>query len=154
MNAAQLQIAEMSRWLMDSSQPKRAPFGDLSPRGPYAVLVPTRLDEVPSLAFEAGCLPLFIPTEQALENLPAVDTSAPKGQDVVRERIAHILWKLSDGILPKVVAVGLEAGDTIQTALSRDGLAFDLTERSVIAVCMWALPAADREVIARKLPIV
>lgn len=106
------------------------------------------------MEFESGLLPLPIPAEQAPGGLPPIDVSTPEGQGIPRERVLHVLWKIADGVLSQAVVVGLEQGDTIQAAVSRDGRPVDLAKRALIALPMWAFDADGCEVIRRKLPIV
>ena len=154
MNAAQQQIAAIGAWLAESSKPCPAPLSGFIAKGPYAVLVPSVLDAVPSPNFDAEALPLFIPQAQAPDNLPTIDTTTPASQDRASDRLGHLLWLMDDGRLPGVAVVGLEnPAEPLQVAIDRAGMgALDLTVTPLLCAPLWAMPANSREMLALRLP--
>jgi len=60
---------------------------------PYGALVHVGIDESPQGDFSSvvaqGVLPIFTP--QAID--VAADDTPPEGQDIISERVAHVIWK-------------------------------------------------------------
>lgn len=154
MNVAQAHLAELADWIARSSVARAAPVGGQVSVGPYAVIVPCDFDAPPRTDFAAAALPLFVASDQAeAVKLPPIDTCAPDSQDHLRERLAHVLWRVQAGTLPPCVVVGLDDPlEPISGALSRAGAAdVDTTAYPVLATPLWAF--SPDELIGLKLPL-
>lgn len=154
MTVAQSRLADLARWLASSSASRSTPLGGATDVGRYAVIVPCYFDEAPPVDFDAEALPLFVSVEQAegVDTGP-VSTEAPASQDHVRERLAHILWKIGTD-LPPMAVVGLDDPDeAISGAVERAGAAgLNVANYTVLAVPLWAFSAADRATL--RLPVI
>ena len=155
MTTAQSRVADLARWIDASSGPRDTPMGGATEIGRYAVIVPCDFDEPPRTDFDAEALPLFVSMEQAegVATGPIV-TDAPASQDHVRERLAHILWKIGTDLAPMAV-VGLDdPQEPISGAVERAGAdAVNVGTYPVLAVPLYAFSAADRATIAARLPV-
>src|SRR5690348_16874238 len=123
MNLAQARLAELADWIARSSVARAAPMGGQISVGSYAVIVPCDFDAPPRTDFAAAALPLFVANDQAeAMKLPPIDTDAPDSQDHLRERLAHVLWRLKQGTLPTCAVIGLDDPlEPISDAVARAG---------------------------------
>ncbi len=155
MTTAQSRVADLARWIDASSGPRRTPLGGATDVGRYACIVPCDFGEGPPIDFDAEALPLFVSVDQAegVATGPIV-TNAPASQDHVREQLAHILWKISSD-LPPMAVVGLDdPQEPISGAVERAGAdAVNVGTFPVVAVALWHFSAADRAIIAERLPV-
>ena len=155
MTTAQSRVADLARWIDASSGPRRTPLGGETEIGRYAVIVPCDFDEPPPIEADPDCLLLFVSADQAegVATGPIV-TDSPASQDHVRERICHVLWKIGTDLAPMAV-VGLDDPlEPISGAVARAGAAgVNKGAYPVVAVPMWAFSAADRAIIAGRLPV-
>ena len=155
MTTAQSRLADLARWLASSSAPRSTPLGGETDVGRYAVIVPCDFDEAPPIDADPEALLLFVSAEQA-EGVATgpISTEAPASQDHVRERLAHILWKIGTD-LPPMAVVGLDDPlEPISGAVERAGAdGVNVATFPVLAVPMWAFSAADRAIIAGRLPV-
>ncbi len=155
MTTAQSRVADLARWIDASSGPRRTPLGGDTEVGRYAVIVPCDFDEPPRTDFDAEALPLFVSADQAegIATGPIV-TDAPASQDRVCERLAHILWKIGTDLAPMAV-IGLDdPQEPISGAVERAGAsAVNVGTYPVVALALYALSAADRAIIAARLPV-
>lgn len=122
--------------------------------GPYAVIVPCDFDAPPRTDFGAAALPLFVANDQSESvKLPTIDTNSPDSQDHLRERLAHVLWRLKQGTLPPCAVVGLtDPLEPISDAVARAGAAgADTTAYPVLATPLWAFSPDELEGL--KLPL-
>ena len=102
----------------------------------------------------AAALPLFVANDQAeAVKLPPIDTDAPDSQDYLRERLAHVLWRMEAGTLPPCVVVGLnDPLEPISDALASVGAAgVDRSAYPVLATPLW--PFSPDELVGLKLPL-
>jgi hypothetical protein len=153
-NIAQSRLAAIVDWIGRSSAGRVAPLGGQVSVGPYAVLVPCDFSAPPRTDFAASALPLFVATEQAdAVKLPPIDTDAPDSQDHLRERLAHVLWRIQAGTLPPCAVVGLnDPLEPISDAVARAGAAgVDTTSYPVLATPLWAFSPDELEGL--KLPL-
>ncbi len=155
MTVAQSRLAEFVAWLNLSSAQRKSPLGDKINVGRYAVIVPWDLSEPPRTDFASEALPLYVPTEQA-EGVSTgpVAIDAPASQDHVDKRLAHILWKIGEG-LPPMAVIGLDdPAEVISEAAQRAGAdGVDLSAYPLLAAPLWALSATQRAEIETKLPV-
>lgn len=154
MNLAQARLAELADWIARSSVARAAPMSGQISVGPYAVIVPCDFDAPPRTDFAAAALPLFVANGQAdAVKLPPIDTGAPDSQDHLRERLAHVLWRLTAGTLPPCAVVGLNNPlESISVALASAGAAgVDTTAYPVLATPLWAFSPDELEGL--KLPL-
>jgi len=141
-------IAAFAAWLASSSKDRRLWTGDTMKRGPYGDLVHVGIDDSPhadlSSVVAQGVLPIFTP--QAID--VAADDTPPEGQDIVSERVAHVIWKARNAPFaplvgfPPVIVVGVPTDTTtIRAALASAGLEDpDLDARGVLALPLYAFP--------------
>jgi len=151
---AQARLAELADWIARSSVARTAPLGGQVSVGPYAVIVPCDFDDAPRTDFAAAALPLFVANDQAeAVKLPPIDTDAPDSQDYLRERLAHVLWRMEAGTLPPCVVVGLnDPLEPISDALASVGAAgVDRSAYPVLATPLW--PFSPDELVGLKLPL-
>lgn len=140
MSLAQQRLSELNEWINTSSQQRPAPVSGTVDKGPWAVIVPTALDAMPSPAFDPEALPLFVPEAQAPANLPVIKTTAPASQDRMHSRLSHLIWLIEQGRLPPMAIIGLEDGETLQAAIDRAGTgSLDLTLYPLLCVPVWGL---------------
>lgn len=155
MTVAQSRLADLARWIAASSGPRRTPLGGETEIGRYAIIVPCDFDEPAPIDADPEALLLFVSVEQAegVDTGPIV-TDAPASQDHVRERLAHILWKIGTD-LPPMAVVGLDDPlEPISGAVERAGAAgVNVGTYPVVAVALYAFSAADRATIAERLPV-
>lgn len=154
MTVAQARLAELADWIARSSVARTAPLGGQVSVGPYAVIVPCDFDSPPRTYFATTALPLFVANDQAEGvALPPIDTGAPDSQDDLRERLAHVLWRVLAGTLPPCFVVGLDDPlQPISGALARAGAAgADTTAYPVLATPLWAF--SPDELVGLKLPL-
>lgn len=154
MNLAQARLAELADWIARSSVAGAAPMGGQISVGSYAVIVPCDFDAPPRTDFGVAALPLFVAIEQGEGvKLPPIDTGSPDSQDHLRERLAHVLWRLKAGTLPPCAVVGLnDPLEPISDALATAGAAdIDTTAYPVLATPLWAF--SPDELPGLKLPL-
>lgn len=138
MPTPQQAISAFADWIADSSEPRKTPLGGVTDVGPYAVLVPLALDQLPAPSFDPEALPLWIPQAQAPANLPAIDTDAPASQDPKAQRLAHVVWLVTEGRLPSLQLIDLtDPDETLQTALDRQVPGLDLEQTAVVFLPRW-----------------
>lgn len=123
--------------------------------GRYACIVPCDFAEPPRTDFDAEALPLFVSVDQAegVATGPIV-TDVPASQDKAVQRICHICWKAGTD-LPPLAIVGLDdPQEPISGAVERAGAdAVNPATYPVVAVALWAFSAADRAILAARLPV-
>lgn len=155
MTVAQSRLADLARWIAASSGPRSTPLGGDTDVGRYACIMPCDFAEPPRTDFDAEALPLFVSVDQAegVATGPIV-TDAPASQDKAVQRICHICWKAGTD-LPPLAIVGLDdPQEPISGAVERAGAdAVNPATYPVVAVPLWAFSAADRAIIAARLPV-
>lgn len=154
MTPAQEQIAALSDWITASSKDRKSPLGDRIPVGPWAVLIPQSLDAVPGPELPEGNLPLWIPEEQAVSGLPPTPDTAPENQDVMIQRLNHLVWIFEEGRFTGALVGLTDPQETLLAALQREMPGYDLSQYPVLFIPLWALATGDRQRLTGKLPLV
>ena len=157
MTIAEDQIAEVAEWLRVSSLNRTSPLGELIIPGPYGTIVPVGINTVGhpdySALWAAGGVPMLTPQSSAAP----VNLAAPPSQTGnAMDRATHVIWRVVQGVFPKVAIVGLPTQATsIQAALNAAGLGrLDLATRGVIAFPTFAMTLLQQEEFAPRLPVV
>ncbi|MGO4908871.1 hypothetical protein ACEN2J_11140 [Pseudorhodobacter sp. W20_MBD10_FR17] len=123
---AETQLAELSAWLVASSQDEKSPMGDTIIHDAYGQLVTVALDDpAPDLsaALALGCLPLLM-----AHDVPAATFTAIEGQAKLDERAAHIVWVAGAAIhdplrgFPACHVVRVAEGQTLRQAAVARGI--------------------------------
>ena len=137
MTAAQQALSALADWIKASSQNYQTRLATVE-RGPFAVLVPLALDQAPAPTFDPEALPLWIPEAQAPADLPAIDTSAPASQDHKAQRLAHLIWMVTDARFPNVRLINLtDPAEPLQVALDREAPGLDLDQTAAVFLPRW-----------------
>ena len=153
MTAAQEDMGQIVDWLSKSSRYYKAPmFGDVAV-GPYASILSIDPDTrtMPDLSELAeGGLVFLVPTQQLVKvPVPHLEFQ-PDGHPPLLERVKHMFSHKLGVELPDVLTLALTAPDvSVNDALFAEGLSdLDLDTVAVLAVPLWAIPAADRGAVA------
>jgi hypothetical protein len=135
---AETQLAELSAWLVASSQDERTPLGnDFIRHDDYGQLVTVALDDrAPDLsaAIALGCLPLLV-----AHDVPAATFTAIEGQAKLDERAQHITWlsgaAISDPLrgFPACQVVRVADGQTLRQAAAAAGVDPD-ADRLIVGI--------------------
>lgn len=137
MTTAQQALSALADWIKASSQNYQTRLATVE-RGPFAVLVPLALDQAPAPTFDPEALPLWIPAAQAPADLPAIDIGAPASQDHMAQRLAHLIWMVTDARFPNVRLINLtDPAESLQVALDREAPGLDLDQTAVVFLRGW-----------------
>jgi len=138
MTQAQDAITALADWIKASSAPRKTPLGGDTLVGPYAVLVAQDLALPPAPSFDPEALPLWIPEAQAPADLPPIDIGAPASQDHMAQRLAHLIWMVTDARFPNVRLINLtDPAEPLQVALDREAPGLDLDQTAVVFLRGW-----------------
>jgi hypothetical protein len=132
-----------------------SPCGDPIKRGPFGEIVGIGLDDAaPDLTAEIalGCLPLLTPAEA-----PEPAFAEAKGQAVVMDRAAHMIWKAGAAkarpeCFPAVAVVAVEAGQSLREACAAAGVDPD-ADRAVIGLPLYAMLPGVAMKLRPSLPV-
>jgi hypothetical protein len=138
MTQAQDAITALADWIKASSAPRKTPLGGDTLVGPYAVLVAQDLALPPAPSFDPEALPLWIPEAQAPADLPPIDIGAPASQDHMAQRLAHLIWMVTDARFPNVRLINLtDPAEPLQVALDREAPGLDLDQTAAVFLPRW-----------------
>tara|TARA_R110000824_G_scaffold19504_2_gene75406 strand:+ start:6517 stop:6999 length:483 start_codon:yes stop_codon:yes gene_type:complete len=156
MSVAQIRLAELATWIAQSSANRRAPLGGDLSVGMWAVIIPVDLSQPPPLPIDPEALPLFV--DATLANGVAtgpVVTTAPDSQDHMASRLSHLIWKVTEGYLPRVAIIGLDdPEEALQDAIDRAAIAYvDTNAVPILCVPFLSLSTAHRAAISLSLPV-
>jgi hypothetical protein len=153
-STAQDRLATFVEWVKASSARRPAPLGrDWIDPGPYAVFVPHSLSLPPPPSFGPRHLPIWIPAEQAIPNLPTFNQPEPENQDHAPKRLRHVLWTFADGRFEGAVLGLTDPAEPLQAVLDRKLPGLDLTAVPVLFVPLWTLGPADRSWASAQVPV-
>lgn len=154
MATAQERLAVLVEWVQLSSARRPTPLGrDWIEPGPWAVFVPQALNLPPTPTFDAKHLPLWIPSQQAMLDLPPFNVAAPTGQGSMADRLKHLLWKFQDGLFSGALLALTEPQEPLQSALDRQLPSLDLGQYPALFLPVWSLPTEDRTWALAQLPV-
>ena len=135
---AEIQLKELSAWIVASSQDEKAPLGnDFIRHDDYAQLMTVALDDpAPDLsaAIALGCLPLLV-----AHDVPAATFAAIGGQAKLDERAAHVVWLSGAAIhdplrgFPACAVVRVAQGKTLRQAAVVAGIDPD-ADRLIVCI--------------------
>lgn len=154
MTQAKTRLTALADWIKASSQSYKTPLGGNTEVGPYAVLVPLKLDQAPAPTFDPEALPLWIPEAQAVANLPTIQTGAPASQDHMTQRLLHLIWMFQEKRFEGAVIGLIDPAESLQAVLNREAPDLDLTLWPVIFIPLWGLATAHRPFATRQLPFI
>ena len=138
MTQAQDAVTALADWIKASSAPRKTPLGGDTLVGPYAVLVAQDLALPPAPTFDPEALPLWIPEAQAPTDFPPIDIGAPASQDHMAQRLAHLIWMVTDARFPNVRLINLtDPAEPLQVALDREAPGLDLDQTAAVFLRGW-----------------
>ncbi|GAO01825.1 hypothetical protein [Anaeromyxobacter sp. PSR-1] len=154
MTLAQERLATFAEWVVASSRDCTSPLGDRIIKGPYAIFVPLDLALAPSQTFATEHLPLWIPEQQVIPNLPLCTQSTPQSQGRRAGRLRHIVWSFNQGRFEGAILGLTDRGEPLQSVMERQAPTLDLATYPVLFAPLWDLDAETRTFLDRRLPVI
>ncbi|WP_242361888.1 hypothetical protein [Anaeromyxobacter sp. SG17] len=155
MTTAQARLAALAEWVKASSANEKAPLGkDTIVRGAFAVFLPRPLNAPPDpFAVGPEHLPLWIPEQQSIADLPPLPTDPTTSQPRVADRLRHLVW-MFDGRFHGALIPLSDPAEALQTALDRHLPGLDLDHHPALFLPVWQLVGEDWAWADARLPLV